>query len=286
VTAALDELVTLLDLEQIDHDAFEGRGGAAHLPWVFGGQVLGQALMAAGRTVPSGFVHSLHVYFLRAGDASEPIRYQVDRIRDGRSFTTRTVVATQHGGPIFNLCGSFHQSEPGIEHQPPMPEVPRPDSLPTFEEVLAPWEDQLRDWWVLVGAFETRCIDPPPLSVAYSGAPPERTRLWIRTRGHLRDEPLQHACVLAYASDIYLLDTASLRHGFDLGSPGVMAASLDHAMWFHRSFRADDWLLLVLESPTAGGGRALVRARIFGADGRLVASVVQEGLIRQGMRDG
>ncbi|HEY6379209.1 MAG TPA: acyl-CoA thioesterase II [Candidatus Dormibacteraeota bacterium] len=284
MTSELDELVTLLDLEPEDGDVFKGRSREVALPWVFGGQVAAQALAAAGRTVRGGPVHSLHAYFLRPGDPAAPIRYHVDRLRDGRSFTTRAVVATQRAGPIFTLCASFHRDEPGLDHQPPAPEVPAPETLRAFEDLLAPWPERLREWWPLMGAFETRCVDPPPVAVAQTGAPQPRTRLWMRTRGPLRDDPLDHACLLTYASDIYLLDTAAQRHGFDLASPGVMAASLDHAMWFHRNFRADEWLLFDHESPSAGGGRALLRAAIFSRAGRLVASVVQEGLIRRGRR--
>jgi acyl-CoA thioesterase-2 len=285
VTRELDDLVTLLDLEPENGEVFTGRSRAVALPWVFGGQVAAQALAAAGRTVRAGAVHSLHAYFLRPGDPAAPIRYRVDRLRDGRSFTTRAVVATQRERPIFTLSASFHSQEPGLDHQPPAPDVPAPETLAAFEDVLAPWPERLREWWPLMGAFETRCVDPPPIAEAQTGPPPPRTRLWMRTRGRLPDDPLGHACLLTYASDIYLLDTAAQRHGFDLASPGVMAASLDHAMWFHRGFRADDWLLFDHESPCAGGGRALLRAGIFSREGRLVASVVQEGVIRRGRAD-
>jgi len=260
VTKALDRLVDLLDLEPIEVNLFRGVSPRDSRPRVFGGQVAGQALVAAGRTVEAGpRVHSLHAYFLRPGDPAVPIVYEVDRIRDGRSFTTRRVVAIQHGEAIFNLAASFHGDEPGFEHSAPMPDVPPPESLPT--PAAPPGADD-------------RPIDVRPVAGG--------SRAWIRADGDLpADDPLLHACVVAYASDLTLLDTTLSRHGLSIGDhPGVMLASLDHAMWFHRPFRADDWLLYDQESPAAAGARGLARGSIFTRSGGLVVSVVQEGLVR------
>jgi acyl-CoA thioesterase-2 len=222
--------------------------------------VAGQALVAAGRTVPDDRrVHSLHAYFLRPGDPSVPIVYDVDRIRDGRSFTTRRVVAIQHGRPIFNLSASFHIDEPGVEHQEPMPvDIPEPEAASTFE-----WAP----------AFDLRFITP-------EGGPGRRQRLWFRAAGSLPDDPLLHVCVVAYASDMTLLDPVVNAHQLDWEDPSLQVASLDHAMWFHRPCRADEWLLYDEESPAASGARGLAMGRIFRRDGTLAVSVVQEGLVR------
>ena len=285
MATALQELLALLDLEPIEVNLFRGLSppdpGSQR---VFGGQVLGQALVAAGRTVESGVAHSLHAYFLRPGDPKSPILYQVDRTRDGRSFTTRRVKAIQHGQAIFHLEASFQRPEPGPEHQDGMPEAPDPDTLPTWAEHMertaraagrsAAWEG--------IGAhrrpFDSRYASafdpwvPKPL--------PPRLLVWIRADGALPDRPLLHQCVLAYASDFTLIDTALLPHAVVWDDEGYQIASLDHAMWFHRALRADEWLLLAHESPAAAGARAFSQARVFTRDGRLVASVVQEGLIR------
>jgi acyl-CoA thioesterase II len=280
---ALDALVELLDLESIEVNIFRGVSPKEDRQRVFGGQVAGQALVAAGRTVEAGRnVHSLHAYFLRPGDPTVPILYDVDRIRDGRSFTTRRVVAIQHGRPIFNLSASFHVSEPGFEHGVPMPEVPAAESVPTLRERLAPYKDRLGDWYDRPRPIDTRVVgdDEDPFARRREGRPPVQ-RVWMRADGTLPDDPLLHACVVAYASDLTLLDTTTLPHpvsGWDDAS--VMMASLDHAMWFHRPFRADQWLLYDQESPAAAGGRGFAWAHIFTSAGELAVSVAQEGLVR------
>jgi acyl-CoA thioesterase-2 len=285
VTDALDDLCRLLDLERIETDIFRGHSPHEERIRVFGGQVAGQALIAAGRTVADGHgverpVHSLHAYFLRPGDPRVPIIYQVDRIRDGRSFNTRRVAAIQGGEPIFHLSASFHGPEAGVSHQEQMPTVPDPETLPTWKAQMAPYADRMRDWY----------DRPRPLDVRYVGEPvrtvPDATRraphhqLWLRADGRLPDDPLLHACIVAYASDMTLLDTVMLPHGLVWFDDGSTQVSLDHAMWFHRPFRADDWLLYEQSSPTAAGARGLATGTIFTRDGTLAVSVVQEGLVR------
>ena len=279
---ALDALVELLDLEAIEVNIFRGLSPDEQRQRVFGGQVAGQALVAAGRTVEDDKrVHSLHAYFLRPGDPTVPILYEVDRIRDGRSFTTRRVVAIQHGKAIFNLAASFHIDEPGPTHQVPMPEVPDPESLPTFRERMEPYKDMLGDWYERDRPLDSRHITRTPLERAPDEPLPPRQQLWFKTNGELPDDPLLHACIVAYESDFTLLDTALLPIGIRSWNDGTtMMASLDHAMWFHRPFRADDWLLYDQDSPTAHGARGFARGQIFTKDGRLVVSVIQEGLIR------
>lgn len=281
----LDELVRLLSLERIEENLF--RGQSQDLGWgtVFGGQVLGQALSAAVQTVaPDRLVHSLHAYFLRPGDVSKPIVYDVDRIRDGTSFTTRRVVAIQSGRPIFNLASSFQSAEEGFEHQDTMPDVPPPDTLQTEQERLAPYAARLpkflRERVLATRAFEMRPAEPADDPFLPSPQPPSR-RVWLRTIAELPDNPALHRCLLAYASDYSFLTTALLPHGVTWLAPGMQVASLDHVMWFHQTFRADQWLLHVVDSPAAHGARGLVRGRVFTQDGRLVASTAQEGLIRQ-----
>ena len=283
MTKALEALIELLDLENIEVNIFRGLSPDERRQRVFGGQVAGQALVAAGRTVDKGAVHSLHAYFLRPGDPTVPILYTVDRIRDGRSFTTRRVVAIQHGKAIFNLSASFHAAEDGPNHQIPMPEVPDPDTLPTMRERMEPFKDQLGDWYDRPQAIDFRYVTPTPLERGVSGeAMPPRQQVWIRADGELPDDPLLHACVVAYESDFTLLDTTLLPHGMGgwNDASGLMMASLDHAMWFHRSFRADEWLLYDMDSPTTYGARGLARGTIYSQSGDLVVSVVQEGLIR------
>jgi acyl-CoA thioesterase-2 len=279
MTAALDGLIDLLDLESIEVNIFRGRSPDEKRQRVFGGQVAGQALVAAGRTVTGGTVHSLHAYFLRPGDPTVPILYEVDRIRDGRSFTTRRVVAIQHGHAIFNLSASFHVTEPGFDHQAPMPVVPDPDALPTFAERMKPWRERLGDWYTRPRPIDIRHVDPPSQDRSLGPRPP-RQRVWMRADGRLPDDPLLHACVVAYASDLSLLDSVLLPHGASWDDGIAMMASLDHVMWFHRPFRADEWLLYDQESPSAAGGRGLARGSIFTRAGALVVSVAQEGLIR------
>ncbi|MET7935042.1 acyl-CoA thioesterase II [Streptomyces sp. NPDC005322] len=288
---ALERLLDLLDLEQIEQDIFRGTSDAAPLvPRVFGGQVAAQALVAAGRTVPDDrSAHSLHAYFLRPGDPGAPIVYTVDRIRDGHSFTTRRVVAVQHGQPIFHLSASFQLYEEGLEHQEQMPEVPDPLSLPTAKELLPRYEHLFIGPGVTERmlkareAVDLRYVDDPPF--ASVGQPREpKSQVWFRTNGKLdgaADDPLLHVCLATYVSDMTLLDSILLAHGRGGWAVGdIVGASLDHAMWFHRPFRVDDWLLYDQESPSASGGRGLAKGRIFTADGRLAVSVIQEGVMR------
>ncbi|MFD8158384.1 acyl-CoA thioesterase [Streptomyces malaysiensis] len=288
---ALQGLLDLLDLEQIEEDIFRGTSDAAPLvPRVFGGQVAAQALVAAGRTVPEDrSAHSLHAYFLRPGDPGAPIVYTVDRIRDGHSFTTRRVVAVQHGQPIFHLSASFQLYEEGLEHQEPMPDVPDPLSLPTAEELLPRYEHLFLSPRVTErmlqarAAVDLRYVDEPPFGSV--GRPREpKSQVWFRTNGKLdglADHPLLHVCLATYVSDMTLLDSVLLAHGRGGWTVGdIVGASLDHAMWFHRPFRVDDWLLYDQESPSASGGRGLAKGRIFTADGRLAVSVIQEGVMR------
>ncbi|WP_299527646.1 acyl-CoA thioesterase II [uncultured Streptomyces sp.] len=287
MSEALDSLLDLLDLEQIEQDIFRGTSRSAVVPRVFGGQVAAQALVAAGRTVPGDRgAHSLHSYFLRMGDPGAPIVYTVDRIRDGGSFTTRRVVAVQHGQPIFHLSASFQTHEDGLEHQAPMPDAPDPLTLPTAEEMLPRYADRFTDPAMVDrliearSAVDLRYVHKPPFATA--GEPREpRSQVWFRTRGKLADDPLLHVCMATYVSDMTLLDSVLLAHGRGGWSVGdVVGASLDHAMWFHRPFRADEWLLYDQESPSSSGGRGLGQARIYTEDGRLAITVIQEGLVR------
>jgi acyl-CoA thioesterase II len=284
VSDALDRVLDLLNLEQIELDIFRGRSPMERRQRVFGGQVAGQALVAAGRTVPADRpVHSLHAYFIRPGDPAVPIVYIVDRVRDGRSFTTRRVSAIQHGRAIFTLSASFHHPEPGPAHAAAMPEVPPPDCVmpltERLEKVAGPEVTQF---------FRNNPIDlryVGPLTVEAQRDPARRTDhnlVWLRADGELPEDPLVHVCVMTYASDMTLLDSVLLRHGLSWLDGRTSGASLDHAMWFHRPFRADRWLLYAQQSPSAAGARGLARGEIFTEDGDLVVSVVQEGLIRTG----
>jgi acyl-CoA thioesterase-2 len=274
---ALDQLVSLLDLEEIELNIYRGYSPDVSRLRVFGGQVAAQALMAAGRTVAKGRVHSLHSYFLRPGDPRIPIVYEVDRIRDGKSFTTRRVVAIQRGEAIFNMSASFHVDEPGLEHGEPMPEVPDPETLPTLAERLKPYSDQLAQFLSRPHPIDQRFVGELP----WVKKPREpRQQLWIRADGSLPDDPLLHACVVTYASDMSLFDSILLPHGIRWDDPSFMGASLDHCMWFHRPFRADEWLLYVQWSPAAHGARGLALGQLFSRDGRLVVSLAQEGLVR------
>ena len=282
---SLDELLDLLNLEQIEVNIFRGRSPEENVQRVFGGQVAGQALVAAGRTVPEDRpVNSLHAYFIRPGDPAVPLVYTVDQVRDGRSFTTRRVTAIQHGKAIFTLSASFHHPEQGLEHATAMPDAPRPDELRSDAERLAdalgaPLPAQFRDT-----PIELRSVGPLPLELARDPSlrsPDDQNSLvWVRVTGKLPDDPLLHACMMTYISDLTLLQTVVLGHGVSFHTGGVSPASLDHAMWFHRPFRADQWLLYAQDSPVAAGGRGLARGQVFTADGDLVVSVVQEGLIR------
>lgn len=289
----LGELVAQLALEKIEENLF--RGQSQDLGWgtVFGGQVLGQALSAAAKTVTSEGpdarqVHSMHCYFLRPGDVSKPIVYDVDRIRDGGSFTTRRVRAIQSGQAIFTMSASFQKEEVGFSHQDTMPEAPRPQTLPTEQERVRPHAHKLppfmRERALAVRPFELRAVDRNDEDLI--GPPPKAPHrmVWLRTIGELPDDPALHRYLLAYASDYSFLTTSLLPHGVTWLTPGMQVASLDHAMWFHQPFRVDGWLLHVIDSPAASEGRGLVRGRVFSEDGRLVASTAQEGLIRRHAR--
>jgi acyl-CoA thioesterase-2 len=284
MSKALDDLVALLDREQIELDIFRGRSPAAERRLrVFGGQVAGQALVAAGRTVPADRpVHSLHAYFIRPGDPAAPLVYLVERVRDGRSFTTRRVSVVQHGKTIFTLSASFHREEPGVEHAEPMPDVPRPEELEPadvrYRRVFGPpAADDIRD-----SPIDIRHVGPLTIEAAADPAlRTSRNRVWLRADGELPDDPLLHVCLMTYASDMSLLDSVQLATGQTFMDGSATGASLDHAMWFHRPFRADRWLLYAQDSPSASNARGLARGELYTEDGTLVVSVVQEGLIRR-----
>jgi acyl-CoA thioesterase-2 len=281
---ALAKLLATLQLEPLEDNLF--RGARGHEGWqrVFGGQVLGQALMAAARTVdPARTVHSLHGYFLLAGDPKQPIIYDVERIRDGGSFTTRRVKAIQHGRAIFSMSASFHKQEEGFDHQIAMPEVPPPEDLPNPKDLVGKLGDRvpeaMRRYFERERPIEVRMTDASRYLGREKKAPAQQ--IWIRTSGPLPDDPVMHQAVLAYISDFTLLDTALIAHGKLLFDPDLQLASLDHALWYHRPFRADDWMLYVEDSPSAHGARGFCRGSIYRRDGVLVASVAQEGLVRQ-----
>ena len=286
MTSAVEELVDILNLEPLELNLFRGRSPQSGWQRVFGGQVIGQALVAACRTVGEVATrppHSLHAYFLLGGDPKVPIIYEVDRIRDGKSFTTRNVKAIQHGQAIFSMSVSFHISEQGLSHQFKMPDVPKPDALPNEaqlkERVWPLMPEAVRRYYERERPIELRPVEYR----RYLGEKTEdgRFHVWIRATGKLPDEPAIHQCVLAYASDMMLLDAALIPHGRSVFSEDIMAASLDHALWFHRPFRADEWLLYAQDSPNLAGSRGFSRGLIFTGDGTLVASVAQEGLLRQ-----
>jgi acyl-CoA thioesterase II len=283
MSKALDQVLDLLDLEQIEVDIFRGRSPEGERRQrVFGGQVAGQALVAAGRTVPEDRpVHSLHAYFIRPGDPTVPLIYLVERVRDGRSFTTRRVTTIQHGKTIFTLSASFHRDEPGVEHADPMPDVPSPDAIATtaerMEKLFGP---SVREWYD-GNPIDIRHIGP--LSFEAERDPSLRTTrnmVWLRVDGDLPNDPLLHVCLMTYASDMTLLDSVLLAHGLSWADGRTTGASLDHAMWFHGPFRADRWLLYAQDSPVARGSRGLARGEVYTSDGDLVVSVVQEGLVR------
>jgi acyl-CoA thioesterase II len=288
--AALDAVVALLDVEAIEVNIFRGVSPDEELQRVFGGQVAGQALVAAARTVESdgsdavAAVHSLHAYFLRPGDPRVPILYLVDRIRDGRSFTTRRVVAIQHGLAIFNLSASFQVPEDGFTHGMAMPEVPTPEAVGDWRSQWESVKHLVPERWDRPRAIDMRYVSGAPPTRASGGPHDTHQQVWLRAAGRLPDDPLLHTCLLTYASDMTLLDTALLPHGTSSLDESVMMASLDHAMWFHAPFRADEWLLYDQETPAASGGRGLTRGSVFTRDGTHVASVVQEGLIRRRTR--
>jgi acyl-CoA thioesterase II len=277
-----ESLVDILNLERLEVDLFRGNSPNEELQRVFGGQVAGQALVAAGRTVPGERnVHSLHAYFLRPGDPEVPIIYLVDRIRDGRSFTTRRVVAIQHGKAIFTLSASFQVPEAGGEHQFPMPKAPVPEATPLWQDRLKEYGDRVPARWLRPRPVEIRYVEDPPWAAVNSDQPREpRAMVWMRAVGPLPDDPLLHVCAVAYASDMTLLDSVLLGQGLAWDESQVTGASLDHAMWFHGPFRADEWLLYEQEAPVSSHARGLARGQIFREDGKLVVSVAQEGLIR------
>jgi acyl-CoA thioesterase-2 len=288
LSRALDELLGILDLEELEVNLFRGRSPQEQRQRVFGGQVAGQALVAACRTVVRGLPHSLHAYFLRPGDPRVPILYSVDRIRDGRTFTTRRVVAIQHGEAIFHLSASFQPDEPGLEHQDAMPDAPDPETVPSWREriagLLADAPAEMRTWLERERPIDLRYVGEVPILSA--DARPADQQVWLRADGKLPDDLALHQCVVAYASDMTLLDTALLPHGVAWSDDAFMMASLDHAMWFHRPFRADEWLLYQLHSPSAAASRGFTRGEIWTRDGRLAVSVAQEGLVRRLRRGG
>jgi len=284
MSAAMQELLSILDLEKLEHNLYRGRSPKLDWQRVFGGQTIAQALVAAQRTVnPDRHVHSLHGYFMRPGDTKVPIIYEVDRIRDGGSFTTRRVVAIQHGHAIFSLEASFQGEEHGLEHQVPMPlDVPAPDTLMTQQELIGKFGDAvpegIKRYWE-----RDRPIDMKPVMLKHYTSreklAPEQN-IWIRTAGPVPADRATQAAVLAYLSDMTLLDTSTFAHGRAVFDPDIQAASLDHAMWFHRPHPLDDWILYTQDSPSSQGSRGFTRGALYGRDGTLIASVAQEGLIR------
>lgn len=281
-TDSFDELLGLMKLEPLEDNLFRGISRDIGTERVFGGQVLAQALMAASHTVEDRLANSLHAYFLRAGDHNAPIVYSVDRSRDGRSFSSRRVVAIQHGRPIFTLAASFQVDETGLEHQFDMPAVPPPENVNPIADLPHDEFDHMpksmQRWMDRFGPFEFRAV---------RGSDPEDTEprppfkeLWFKLHGQLEDDPRLHRALLAYVSDFHLVGTATLSHGISWVQGNLIIASLDHAMWFHRDFRLDDWLLYVCDSPSSSGGRGLARGMIYDQQSRLVASTAQEGVIR------
>jgi acyl-CoA thioesterase II len=278
----LEDLIKVMTLERIEINLFRGESRDIGSPQVFGGQVLGQALVAATSTVEGRVVHSLHAYFLRRGDVNSPIVYEVDRAWDGKHFSTRRVVAIQHGQQIFNLSASFQVPESGLDHQIAMPEVPMPEELPDlsaqYRAALDKAPPAMRRIMEQKRPFEFKLVQPGEL-IRTEKSPPLKS-VWLRAVDTLPDDEALHRCLLAYVSDFHLLDTALKPHAVSMASGKLTVASIDHAMWFHRSVRVDDWLLYVIDSPSASGARGFTRGSIFARDGRLVASASQEGLIR------
>jgi len=283
MSQALYQLLAILNLETLEQNLFRGLSPQVGWQRVFGGQVIGQALVAAYRTIEDRAAHSLHAYFLRAGDPKVPIIYEVDRIRDGNSFSTRRVVAIQHGQAIFSMAASFHKHEEGLIHQAKMPDVPQPEALPSEaelkEHLVGRLPEPLKAYWQ-----HERPIGIRPVDLSRYTSPGKRTasqQVWIKATGELGDSLACNQCVLAYASDFTLLDTALIAHGRFVFDPTLMLASLDHAIWFHRPFRIDDWLLYSQDSPSSAGARAFCRGTLFTRSGELVASTAQEGLVRE-----
>ena len=278
----VEDLIELFDLERIELDLFRGFSPDDGWSRVYGGQVLGQALAAASRTVDERGCHSFHAYFLRAGDPTVPILYEVDRARDGRSFTARRVIAIQHGRQILNMAASFQVAEQGFEHQDCMPDVPDPEALDDIALLVKRSCDPLREeyWGHIIRNRPVELRPVIPAGAAASGRSAAVQQVWFRTAGAVPDDDVIQHSMLAYMSDFSLLDTATHPHGVNFLNPAMQVASLDHAMWFHRPFRAQEWLLYALDSPSAGGARGFARGSIFDRDGHMVASVAQEGLIR------
>ena len=278
----LDDLIKVMTLERLEMNLFRGQSRDIGSPQVFGGQVLGQALVAATATADDRVVHSLHAYFLRRGDFNSPIVYEVDRALDGKHFSSRRVIAIQHGRQIFNMSASFQLPEAGLEHQNAMPDVPPPESLRDLESHYRDVLDQLpsgaRRMLEQKRPFEFRPVEPPDHLRREKSVPLKY--IWFRTVDKLPDDEALHRCLLAYVSDFHLLDTALKPHAISMVSPKLVIASIDHAMWFHRSVRVDDWLLYAIDSPSASGARGFARGSVFARDGRLVASAAQEGLMR------
>ena len=278
----LEDLIKVMTLERLEDDLFRGESRDIGSPQVFGGQVLGQALMAAAATVEGRDAHSLHAYFLRRGDFNSPIVYEVDRARDGNHFSTRRVIAIQHGTQIFNLSASFQVAESGLDHQLPMPEVPPPEDLADLDDhlraLLPHLPAGLRRVLERKRPFEFRPAEPPNIMAPQEVKP--LRNIWFRAVDRLPGDEALHRCLLAYVSDFNLLDTAMMPHGLPAAPRKLVMASIDHAMWFHRSVRVDEWLLYATDSPSASGARGFARGSIFARDGRLVASTSQEGLMR------
>jgi acyl-CoA thioesterase-2 len=280
VDARIADLLNLLELEQLEVNLFRGASRDVGSPQVFGGQVLGQALTAASATIAGRVVHSLHAYFLRRGDFNAPIVYQVDRSLDGSSFSNRRVVAIQHGTQIFNMAASFQIAEEGLDHQIDMPGVPEPEELPDLSspppDMLKHMTERLQQYFAQPRPFLFRAVQYGP---EMSNAEPMR-QIWFKAAGQLPDDQALHRCLLAYASDFFLLGTSMLPHQPSMLEGRLIMASLDHAMWFHRPLRMDDWLLYDMKSPSASGARGFAQAGVFARDGRLVATIAQEGLVR------
>ncbi|SOC43287.1 (3S)-malyl-CoA thioesterase [Rhizobium subbaraonis] len=280
----MEALLSILDLEALEVNLFRGRSPQVGWQRVFGGQVIGQAVIAASRTVEADrFLHSLHAYFIRPGDPSVPILYDVDRVRDGATFTTRRVIAIQHGKPIYFMTASFHQDEGGYEHSLSIPDVPPPEAVLVDEEArrqfLATAPKAVRDYWERPRPIELRPVELTPPSLDGQSLPVRH--VWMRATGAVPHERHLQAAVLGYLSDMTLLDTALFGHGTSVFDPALQVASLDHAMWFHRPFDLDDWILYAQDSPSASGGRGMTRGSLFSRSGAMIASVAQEGLIRK-----
>lgn len=284
MSVILDELLSLLQLEVIEQGIYRGQSQDLGFKALFGGQVMGQALSAAQETISEDrFVHSLHSYFLRAGDASKPVVYEVEEIRNGASFSTRRVQAIQNGKAIFYMTASFQKPENGFDHQDKMPSVQGPDGIPSYNDFI------IENQKTLPEAMREKFLAEKPIEIRpiqqYNWLKPEKTdskyQIWFKTNGNLPDDLRNHSCMLAYASDFHFLPASLLPHGASHWLPNFQIATVDHAMWFHRPFRFDDWLLYSIDSPSASNGRGLVRGQIFNRQGELVASTMQEGVIRQ-----